>query len=117
MPHKSMPSVDPDKARSAAIARSVGGACFNDRDLLAMRTALNDVCAAVSPRAGSQEREFIAWLIVRLACNGTRNSHEVAKAALYVLRYPRDRPKPPSPGGKTDSEGGPCAALRVQIDA
>lgn len=66
---------------------SLDGAAFDEAGLKAMRRALDDVCSEVAPRAEPAEREFIAWLIVRLSCRGVKDCTRLKSAALAALRW------------------------------
>lgn len=66
---------------------SLDGASFDEAGLKAMRCALDDVCSEVAPRAEPAEREFIAWLIVRLSCRGVKDCTRLKSAALAALRW------------------------------
>lgn len=66
---------------------SIDGAAFDEAGLKAMRCALDDVCREVAPSAEPAEREFIAWLIVRLSCRGLKDGKRLKSAALTALRW------------------------------
>lgn len=73
-------------ASDGGTLHSIDGAAFDEAGLKAMRCALDDVCNEVSPSAAPAEREFIAWLIVRLSCNGLRDGVRLKSAAIAALR-------------------------------
>lgn len=73
-------------ASDGGTLNSIDGAAFDETGLKAMCCALDDVCNEVSPRAAPAEREFIAWLIVRLSCNGLRDRDLLKSAAIAALR-------------------------------
>lgn len=66
---------------------SIDGAAFDEAGLKAMRSALDDVCREVARSAAPVEREFIAWLIVRLSCRGVQDGKRLKSAALTALRW------------------------------
>lgn len=66
---------------------SLDGAAFDEAGLQTMKRALDDVCNEVAPRASPAEREFIAWLIVRLSCRGVKENGRLKNAAVAALRW------------------------------
>ncbi len=66
---------------------SIDGAAFDEAGLKAMRRVLDDVCSEVAPKAAPAEREFIAWLIVRLSCRGLNDCKRLKTAALAALGF------------------------------
>jgi hypothetical protein len=73
--------------RYASELYSIDGAAFDEAGLKAMRCAFDDVCREVAPRAAPAEREFIAWLIVRLSCRGLNDGQRLKAAALTALGW------------------------------
>jgi hypothetical protein len=95
MPHQ--PSIPSNHTSSGTTFWSVSnddsglsgldGAAFDEAGLKTMQRALNDVCTEVAPNAAPAEREFIAWLIVRLFCRGVKDDSLLKSAALAALRW------------------------------
>ena len=65
---------------------NMGGIAFDEAELTAMRSVLDEVCMEVAPEGGPEEREFIAWLIVRLHRTGAADVARLKSAALAALR-------------------------------
>ena len=74
-------------ATSEGRLNSIDGVAFDEAGLQTMRRALDDVCREVAPGAAPAEREFIAWLIVRLSCRGVKDGKRLKSAALTALRW------------------------------
>lgn len=71
---------------------AMGGVAFNEAELIAMRSVLDEVCTEVAPDGRPEEREFIAWLIVRLYRTGAADVARLKCAALTALRMPNALP-------------------------
>lgn len=72
-----------------AASVTVGGAAFNEAELSAMTAILDEVCFELSKPASPQEREFVAWLVVRLSRNGVCDPDKVKQAVLEAMESGR----------------------------
>lgn len=67
-------------------ALAVGCVAFNEAELAAMTLVVDEVCAEIPGRNRPQEREFVAWLVVRLSRNGICDPARVKAATLEAMR-------------------------------
>ena len=71
-------------------ALALGGVAFNEAELTAMTAVVNDVCVEYAGWNTPEQREFIAWLVVRLSRNGVNDPAQV-KAAVVDSLIPKGR--------------------------
>lgn len=66
---------------------SVAGLTFDETELRAMTRIVDEVCTEISKQESPEEREFVAWLVVRLAHRGINDVEKLKSAALHALQF------------------------------
>lgn len=63
----------------------LGGIAFDENDITVMTTVVNEVCSEYAAWNTPEQREFIAWLVVRLSRNGIGDRTHLKSAVVQSL--------------------------------